>query len=975
MGQHQQLAPGMRLEIRDAEWRLTRLDHSSDGGYLLGCSGLSELVRGREAQFLSRLEDDIRILDPATTELVDDLSQGYRAGLLNLATQLRDTAPTDERIHLGHHAAMDALPFQLEPTRQALSQPRARILVADAVGLGKTLEAGILTSELIHRGRGKRILVLAVKSMLGQFQQEFWNRFTIPLTRLDSQGLARVRGRIPANHNPFHYFDRAIISIDTLKQDIEYRHYLEQAHWDIIIIDEAHNVAERAGAHGASQRARLARLLATRSDTLIMLSATPHDGKAESFASLMNMLDPTAIANPSDYAHEDFRDKGLVIRRFKKDVRDQLGDFPDREIARHHAPASREEEHAFGELMNVTFHTLDGKRTAGSGLFRTRLEKTLFSSPAACLSTINNRLKRLEKQEASPERDADISSLEGLALAIRAVTPERFGKYQALLELLGNKTGRGELGWSRDSDDRLVIFTESLVTLAFLEEHLPADAGLKASQVAVLRGTDRDRDLMATVEAFNRGDSPLRLLLCSDVAAEGINLHHRAHRLVHFDIPWSLMVFQQRNGRIDRYGQTRAPQICYLLTESQHPKVRGDQRVLEVLIDKDDQASRNIGDPSEFSAGRTQEEQEAQVAEVLERDDDPNDLSDIFAGLLDDQLEQSESPLDAFIPEGPPARNPAELTAQPPRLYPSTLAWSRAAIDWLRQAMRDQGQELQASVDESAQRLELVAPADLRQRLAYLPREIRPEHDRFILTADVERMQQALDQARQEDDPWPTVQYLWPQHPVLEWLRDRILNAFGRHTAPVIRVPGHLPAGQARFLLQGGYPNRRGQSLIQAWCAVPVNTDNGQVGEPIALEDALAELALDPTALPNPGIPGDTSTLQVALPGAVAAAERYLEATRQVREAELNERLNAQMQAMDALKARHQQQIELDLANSREQVARKQRRREERTAQLHRVFDDYLDWLEATQQIERQPWLQVAAVFTGDPATTKERQA
>ncbi|MDZ7852789.1 MAG: hypothetical protein U5L98_09150 [Halomonas sp.] len=129
-----------------------------DGGYRLGCSGLSELVRGREAQFLSKLEDDIRILDPATTELVDDLSQGYRAGLLNLATQLRDTAPTDERIHLGHHAAMDALPFQLEPTRQALSQPRARILVADAVGLGKTLEAGIMTSELVHRGRGKRIL-------------------------------------------------------------------------------------------------------------------------------------------------------------------------------------------------------------------------------------------------------------------------------------------------------------------------------------------------------------------------------------------------------------------------------------------------------------------------------------------------------------------------------------------------------------------------------------------------------------------------------------------------------------------------------------------------------------------------------------------------------------------------------------------------------------------------------------------------
>ena len=133
-----------------------------------------------------------------------------------------------------------------------------------------------------------------------------------------------MRNRIPANHNPFNHFDRSIISIDTLKSNLEYRDYLENAWWDIIVIDECHNVAARAGEQGVSRRARLARLLATRSDTMILLSATPHDGSARSFASLMSLLDPTAISDPDDYTPEDFRHKGLVIRRFKKDIRDQV---------------------------------------------------------------------------------------------------------------------------------------------------------------------------------------------------------------------------------------------------------------------------------------------------------------------------------------------------------------------------------------------------------------------------------------------------------------------------------------------------------------------------------------------------------------------------------------------------------------------------------------------------------------------------
>ena len=123
---------------------------------------------------------------------------------------------------------------------------------------------------------------------------------------------------------------------------------------------------------------------------------------------------------------------------------------------------------------------------------------------------------------------------------------------------------------------------------------------LEPGQVESLHGGMSDVEQQRVVEDFGNTQRPVRLLLCSDVASEGINLHYQCHRLIHFDMPWSLMVFQQRNGRVDRYGQTATSQIVYLVTESANPTIRGDTRILEVLMAKDEQAYRNIGDPSVF---------------------------------------------------------------------------------------------------------------------------------------------------------------------------------------------------------------------------------------------------------------------------------------------------------------------------------------------------------------------------------------
>ena len=302
-----EFAPGMRVLIRDEEWMIRKCDPNSFKTYTLQCVGISPLVRDKTAYFLSDLEK-ISVIDPAKTALIPDDSSRFIRSRLFLESQWRQKIPTDNKLHVGHHAVMDVMPYQLEPAAISLARPRQRILMADGVGLGKTIEAGVLISELIARGKGRRILVVTVKSMMAQFQKELWERFSIPLISLDSAKIQRIRRDLPSNHNPFHYYDKTIVSIDTIKRDSEYRVYLEGARWDIIVIDEAHNVAKRGNSN--SQRARLADLLSGRSDTLIMLSATPHDGNARSFASLMNMLDPTAIPDPDNYTEQDIKDNG-----------------------------------------------------------------------------------------------------------------------------------------------------------------------------------------------------------------------------------------------------------------------------------------------------------------------------------------------------------------------------------------------------------------------------------------------------------------------------------------------------------------------------------------------------------------------------------------------------------------------------------------------------------------------------------------
>lgn len=315
------VAPGAVVRVRDEDWLVTQVSSSSDGT-LVTVQGLSELVRDTTAQFSAGI-DRIEPVDPRRTQVVADTSIRHRLSRLWLEATLRKTAlpAASRQLAVVGDVLADPLEYQLSAVRQALRPDnlRPRILLADAVGLGKTLEIGMILAELVRRGRGDRILIVTPRHVLEQMQHEMWSRFALPFVRLDSQGIQRVRRRVPATRNPFSVYSRAIISIDTLKND-RYLAHLRKQHWDAAVIDESHNVTNKGTLNN-----RLAAVLARQTDALILASATPHNGDPKSFAELIRLLEPTAVH--ADGTLDEEAVKRLVIRRHRHsdEVRDVVG--------------------------------------------------------------------------------------------------------------------------------------------------------------------------------------------------------------------------------------------------------------------------------------------------------------------------------------------------------------------------------------------------------------------------------------------------------------------------------------------------------------------------------------------------------------------------------------------------------------------------------------------------------------------------
>ncbi len=903
------IASGAQVLVRDEEWLVRSVQHTPSDGLMVRCIGTSSLVSDTEATFFTNL-DAVQPLRPEETRLVSDDSPNFRRSRLFLEAVIRKTPvpSTDTELAVAAGQLLDRLEYQRRAARKALDNLRPRMLIADAVGLGKTLEVGLILSELIRRGRGERLMVVTPRHILEQFQHELWTRFAIPLVRLDSEGIQRVQRKIPANRNPFAYYSRVIISIDTLKNRGKYGHHLEGIHWDAVVIDECHNLVNRGTLNN-----QLARVLAPRTEALLLTSATPHNGDPESFAELVRLLDPTAIADPKNVDHTDI--EHLYIRRHKahEEVAAEVGHrwadrLPPRPITVTPEANSRESA-LFDELADTWIHPADGTAPIsgrGASLFPWTLLKAALSSHRAVAETVRNRRRNLRDADGElidADRQGEDDALGRLGELAESVPDDDAAKLAALVEQLR------DIGVGKGSPIRAVVFSERIATLDWLYDTVPALVGLDAkTEVRRLHGGLPDVKQMDVIEEFGLGESKVRLLLTGDMASEGVNLHRQCHHLIHFDLPWSLIRIEQRNGRIDRYGQESPPDMRALVVTPDHPRLTGDVKVLTKLIEREHEAHKAFGESGSLLGVHTPDAEEETIAKALR---DGDDLDVVIP-------EAPERAFDLMTLLGGGTGLEPVAERRPPSLFDSEHQFVTEAITG---AFADTAAPRLATDDADPTFFALEPPDDLARRFSALPQSYLSEQgitEWLKITADPIVANSQLERARQaEDSQWPDVGYLSPLHPLVDWLVDKVLVGIGRNQAPVIAADVDAPT----FCVQGVWSNGRGRPQLVEWLAVSLHEAGRH--EIADLFEVLTAAGVRP-GMPNPASPADTTLLEAALPGVIAASRDELTERRQVHDTHIDEILTAPRQRL-AQWVERSGQLALELDDRRRRTREEQR--------------------------------------------------
>ena len=952
--------PGQRITNRNEDFLVTDVEENN-GKWILSVEGISELVKAKHFIFDTSIDHTIRVIDPTETRLIADYDQGYRKTKLFIENHIRNSTVYSNRITVAHKAAFNMADYQLEPTLKAFQLPRPRLLIADGVGLGKTVEVGIFLAEMIKRGKGKRILVLALKSILSQFQQEIWNRFAIPLVRLDSDGISRIKSELPINKNPFDYYDKTIVSIDTLKNNAKFQHYIEKTRWDIVVIDECHTVA-----NSSSQRGGLAQLLSTKCESLILTSATPHNGKPENFANLVNMIEPLAIKEEYNYSREDIKD--YYVRRFKNDIDDDAvrSNFQDREVVSIHAQLSDAENEFLQIQQNIKFAALQnlmpddistdlfGKQTSNKQkkdlLFAIGLFKSYMSSSEAALKSIENRISKLDaltEQEDIVEQNRDV--LYNLKAKLEAIIHHKQDtKYLAFRKKLI------DLGWyGRKRDFRIVVFAERIETLKALKTKLQRDFDLDDSVIADFHGSLTDMEQQRIIDDFGKEDSDYRILLTSDAGSQGVNLHYYCNHMFNYDIPWSLITLEQRNGRIDRYGQTKTPFIHYMVAISDLDGLKDDLHIVNKLKEKEEAVYQSLGD-----AASVYKLYEASAEEELVTTAIATGNRDMLDGAP--TSEESDDWFDALFDESTPRLAIEDPIVEEVSLFENDKSYYTALLEQLKS---DNSLKTDDACFEG-DLLEVKNTPELDRILYDLPKETKPGRigDVYQLSLNREDVQKAIGDARKRKGEWARFQMLYELHPVVRYLMTQLEASVDKDVALVSKI-NRLPKDMAYYLIQGLVANNLGQSILSDLFVVPMHRSGGLADRPMKFADFLKEHQINKELYTVEITDEEIKQLEVLLPDAIKFAHQlHMDQQQQKPQLKMEKVMAVNEEKMRSWKRSKEHQMEIEFGDKPEYGFVKRRRRD-KEIEIETILNRSSQYFKDLTSLNSVPYLKVLAVF------------
>ena len=509
--------------------------------------------------------------------------------------------------------------YQLEPLRRALQSARTNLLLADDVGLGKTIEAGLVVQELLLRHRARSVIIVCPPSLSLKWQDEMREKFGLAFEIVNSELMARVRRSHGLSANPLRLFPRVIVSMAWLPSlraqrllrdvfaDVRDTGTARRYAFDVLIVDEAHHVAPASPAAAAgfrgyavdSNRTVATRVLAEKCEHRLFLSATPHNGYSESFTALMEMIDGRRFKRGASLDERALRD--IAVRRLKADLQEEKG-FKPRELRTLAFTPGKDEVTEFALLDRILADSVRRNGRDGSGgIVAMLLKKRFLSSPWSFALTLrqytaadpgggldaddeeryyqevlgSGQSDEEEGETAQPEfttlrhskRTDPLSAAASADIAALIAWGQQYenrpdSRLTALLGFLDAVCRPGGT-WS---NERVVVFTEYAATLDWIVRVLSQRGYREGAELAVIQGStpaDEREGIRAKFTAPPE-EQPVRVLVATDSAGEGIDLQDHCHRLVNFDIPFNPSRLEQRIGRIDRYGQRVTPEIYQL---------------------------------------------------------------------------------------------------------------------------------------------------------------------------------------------------------------------------------------------------------------------------------------------------------------------------------------------------------------------------------------------------------------------------